>query len=291
MPAQQGVGAGRTQSGTGRAVTIARPAQARAGLAGRLEAEQVRAMFDRVAGVYDLMNTAMTAGLHHRWRERAAELARVGPGSRVLDVATGTGDLALELARRVSPGGEVVGCDFAEGMLARARAKAARARRDSTRAPAASSGAMPWRSPTRMTPSTPPRSASARATSPIFPAVWRRWRASCAPAAGWWCWRSRRPREPRCRSSTGSGSTGSCPLLGRLAGSIAATVARLRGATADGRDRRRLYLPAQLGQALSRPGRACKPSWSGRDLSEIAYLLTAGGIVAIHAGTVRAERA
>ena len=81
-------------------------------------------MFDRIAGVYDLMNTAMTAGLHRRWRERAAELTRVGPGNRVLDVATGTGDLAIELARRVSPGGEVIGCDFAEGMLTRARAKA-----------------------------------------------------------------------------------------------------------------------------------------------------------------------
>ena len=81
-------------------------------------------MFDRVSGVYDVMNTAMTAGLHHRWRARAADLARVGPGDRVLDVATGTGDLAIELARRVSPGGEVLGSDFAEGMLARARAKA-----------------------------------------------------------------------------------------------------------------------------------------------------------------------
>src|SRR5450755_4380131 len=94
--------------------------------AGALDAVEVRAMFDRIAGVYDLMNTAMTAGLHRHWRERAAELARVGPGSRVLDVATGTGDLAIELARHVSPGGEVVGCDFAEGMLTRARAKAAR---------------------------------------------------------------------------------------------------------------------------------------------------------------------
>src|SRR3984893_4214795 len=92
---------------------------------GRLEAVQVRAMFDRIAGVYDLMNTAMTAGLHHRWRARAADLARVGPGSRALDVATGTGDLAIELARRVAPAGEVVGIDFAEQMLARARAKAA----------------------------------------------------------------------------------------------------------------------------------------------------------------------
>jgi demethylmenaquinone methyltransferase / 2-methoxy-6-polyprenyl-1,4-benzoquinol methylase len=86
--------------------------------------DQVRSMFDRIAGVYDLMNTAMTAGLHHRWRARAADAARVGPGSRVLDVATGTGDLALELATRVWPGGEVIGCDFAEAMLERARAKA-----------------------------------------------------------------------------------------------------------------------------------------------------------------------
>jgi demethylmenaquinone methyltransferase/2-methoxy-6-polyprenyl-1,4-benzoquinol methylase len=80
-------------------------------------------MFDGIAGVYDLLNSVMTAGLHHRWRERAVDLARVGPGSRVLDVATGTGDLAIELARRVSPGGEVVGSDFSEAMLARARAK------------------------------------------------------------------------------------------------------------------------------------------------------------------------
>jgi demethylmenaquinone methyltransferase/2-methoxy-6-polyprenyl-1,4-benzoquinol methylase len=94
--------------------------------AGRLEAAQVQAMFDRIAGVYDLMNSAMTAGLHHRWRARAADLARVGPGSRVLDVATGTGDLAIELAGRVSPGGEVIGGDFAEGMLERAREKLSR---------------------------------------------------------------------------------------------------------------------------------------------------------------------
>jgi demethylmenaquinone methyltransferase/2-methoxy-6-polyprenyl-1,4-benzoquinol methylase len=81
-------------------------------------------MFDRIAGFYDLMNSVMTAGLHHRWRARAADLAGVGPGSRVLDVATGTGDLAVELASRVRPGGEVVGSDFSEEMLARARTKA-----------------------------------------------------------------------------------------------------------------------------------------------------------------------
>jgi demethylmenaquinone methyltransferase/2-methoxy-6-polyprenyl-1,4-benzoquinol methylase len=67
------------------------------------------------------MNSVMTAGLHHRWRERAADLARVGPGSRALDVATGTGDLAIELASR---GADVVGSDFSEGMLDVARRKA-----------------------------------------------------------------------------------------------------------------------------------------------------------------------
>src|ERR687890_463425 len=93
-------------------------AQARTGT---LDEGQVRAMFDRIARVYDLMNSVMTAGLHHRWRSRAADLARVGPGTRALDVATGTGDLAVALAAR---GGDVVGSDFSEGMLARARTKA-----------------------------------------------------------------------------------------------------------------------------------------------------------------------
>jgi demethylmenaquinone methyltransferase / 2-methoxy-6-polyprenyl-1,4-benzoquinol methylase len=91
---------------------------------GTLPEPQVQAMFDRIASVYDLMNSVMTAGLHHRWRSRAADLAAVGPGDRVLDVATGTGDLAVELERRVGPSGEVVGSDFSERMLELARAKA-----------------------------------------------------------------------------------------------------------------------------------------------------------------------
>ena len=92
---------------------------------GTLEEGQVRAMFDRIAVVYDLMNSVMTAGLHHRWRERAADLARLAPGDRALDVAAGTGDLAIELKRRVGPTGEVVGSDFSEGMLHIAREKSA----------------------------------------------------------------------------------------------------------------------------------------------------------------------
>ena len=82
-------------------------------------------MFDRIAGVYDRMNAVMTAGMHHTWRRRAADLAQLGPGGRALDVATGTGDLALELVRRVAPGGVVVGADFSERMLDLARVKAA----------------------------------------------------------------------------------------------------------------------------------------------------------------------
>ncbi len=91
---------------------------------GTLEEPQVEAMFDRIAGVYDLMNSLMTAGLHHRWRRRAVDLARVGLGDDVLDVASGTGDLAIELAARVGPGGSVIGSDFSEQMLDRARVKA-----------------------------------------------------------------------------------------------------------------------------------------------------------------------
>jgi demethylmenaquinone methyltransferase/2-methoxy-6-polyprenyl-1,4-benzoquinol methylase len=90
-----------------------------------LEEAQVQAMFDRIAGLYDRMNSVMTAGMHHRWRARAADLAAVPIGGSALDVATGTGDLALELARRVGPGGIVVGSDFSERMLELARAKAA----------------------------------------------------------------------------------------------------------------------------------------------------------------------
>jgi demethylmenaquinone methyltransferase/2-methoxy-6-polyprenyl-1,4-benzoquinol methylase len=92
--------------------------------AGRLPAGEVRAMFDRIAPRYDLLNRAMTAGLDGRWRQTAAALADVAAGDRALDVCTGTGDLAFALADRVTASGEVVGVDFAERMLDRARAKA-----------------------------------------------------------------------------------------------------------------------------------------------------------------------
>ncbi|HEX8648860.1 MAG TPA: bifunctional demethylmenaquinone methyltransferase/2-methoxy-6-polyprenyl-1,4-benzoquinol methylase UbiE [Thermoleophilaceae bacterium] len=91
---------------------------------GTLPEEQVRAMFDRIARVYDPINSVMTAGLHQRWRERAADMAGLAAGGRALDVATGTGDLAVALAERVGPSGEVIGSDFSERMLELAREKA-----------------------------------------------------------------------------------------------------------------------------------------------------------------------
>ena len=85
-------------------------------------------MFDRIAGVYDVMNRVMTAGLDRRWRERAADRAELDPGDCALDVCCGTGDLSFELARRVGTGGRVVGCDFSERMLELAREKEERTR-------------------------------------------------------------------------------------------------------------------------------------------------------------------
>jgi demethylmenaquinone methyltransferase/2-methoxy-6-polyprenyl-1,4-benzoquinol methylase len=88
-------------------------------------AGQVNRMFDRVAGRYDMLNSLMTAGLHHRWREQAAGQSVLQPGDSALDVCCGTGDLALELAKLAAPGGHVVGCDFSEPMLDLARETAA----------------------------------------------------------------------------------------------------------------------------------------------------------------------
>jgi len=87
---------------------------------------QVRSMFDRIAGRYDLLNSVMSAGLHHRWRARAVDIAGVASGDSALDVCCGTGDLALELKRTVGEQGRVVGLDFSEPMLELARSKSSR---------------------------------------------------------------------------------------------------------------------------------------------------------------------
>lgn len=88
------------------------------------KADAVRTMFTRIAGRYDLMNTLMTGGRHHAWRRRVARLAAAAPRGPALDLATGTGDLALALST-LEPTRLVVGGDFAEAMLGRARPKLA----------------------------------------------------------------------------------------------------------------------------------------------------------------------
>jgi demethylmenaquinone methyltransferase/2-methoxy-6-polyprenyl-1,4-benzoquinol methylase len=85
-----------------------------------LPAEGVRTMFDRIAPVYDVMNRLMTAGLDQRWR-RLTVRETVSAGDRVLDACCGTGDLAV--AARRAGAGDVVGLDFSERMLERARRK------------------------------------------------------------------------------------------------------------------------------------------------------------------------
>lgn len=242
-------------------------------------------MFDRIAGVYDPLNTAMTAGLHHRWRARAAELARVGPGSRVLDVATGTGDLAIELARRVSPGGEVLGSDFSEAMLDRARGKAAaqdggvRPRfewadamalpypDDSFDAATVGFGARNFddlaRGLAEMVRVVRPggRVVVLEITTPTrapLSLFYRLWFDRIVPAIG-------RLAGALARGSHRHGSAGE--------GAIAHAYAYLPNSV------KRFPGPVQLAGELQRAG-----------LGEISYVLTAGGIVAIHAGTVPHER-
>ena len=88
-------------------------------------AGRVRAMFDRIAPRYDLMNALMTGGRDQAWRRKAARLARPEGGGIALDVATGTGDLACALLDETGVR-QVVGLDFSAPMLALGRAKARR---------------------------------------------------------------------------------------------------------------------------------------------------------------------
>jgi demethylmenaquinone methyltransferase / 2-methoxy-6-polyprenyl-1,4-benzoquinol methylase len=240
-------------------------------------------MFDRIAGIYDPLNTAMTAGLHHRWRERAADQAHVVPGARVLDVATGTGDLALELARRVWPNGEVVGSDFAEAMLDRARAKADRddPRRVRPRFEWADATALPYADGSfdaatvgfgaRNFDDLPRGLAEmARVVRPggrvVVLEITTPTRAPLSHFYRVWFDRV-------------------VPVLGRLAGAVGGLAARFRGAEADStiadaytylpNSVKRFPVPAALAGEMERAG-----------LRDIRYLLLAGGIVAIHSGTV-----
>lgn len=81
------------------------------------KAKRVAAVFDSVAGKYDLMNDLMSFGVHRLWKSFTLERSGVRPAQRVLDIAGGTGDLAREFSRRVGPEGEVVLADINGAML------------------------------------------------------------------------------------------------------------------------------------------------------------------------------
>jgi demethylmenaquinone methyltransferase/2-methoxy-6-polyprenyl-1,4-benzoquinol methylase len=244
-------------------------------------------MFDRIAGVYDLMNTAMTAGLHHRWRALAAEQAAVGPGSRVLDVATGTGDLAIELARRVSPGGEVVGSDFAEGMLERARAKAGRGR-----GPVIPS--FEWGDALEL----PYAEDSFDAATVGFgarnfddlAAGLREMARVVRPGGRVVVLEITAPTRAPLSLFYGVWFDRMVPAIGRLAGAVAAKRQRSSSEEAPVSVAEAYnYLPNSVKRFPSPDGLAAEMQRTG--LSEIRYRLLAGGIVAIHAGTVPAVHA
>jgi demethylmenaquinone methyltransferase / 2-methoxy-6-polyprenyl-1,4-benzoquinol methylase len=226
---------------------------------GTLPETQVRAMFDRIAGVYDLMNSVMTAGMHHRWRERAVDLAGIAPGSRALDVATGTGDLAIALARRAGPQGEVVGSDFSEAMLELARGKAPAIRfewgnalelpyeDDSFDAATVGFGARNFSDLARGL------SEMARVVRPGGRVVVLEITTPERPPLSWFfrLWFDR-----------------AVPLLGQLADQEAYA-----------------YLPSSVRRF---PGaRALAAELAAVGLTDVRWLITAGGIIAIHAGTVR----
>lgn len=86
--------------------------------------QRIRAMFASISTRYDRANTVLSAGVHHYWRSRAVRFSGAKEGDRVLDCATGTGDLAIRFKRAVGAKGEVVGTDFVPEMLVLARAKA-----------------------------------------------------------------------------------------------------------------------------------------------------------------------
>lgn len=85
---------------------------------------KIRTMFASIARRYDRANTVLSGGVHHLWRRKAVRWSAVRPGDRVLDCATGTGDLAIAFRKAVGDEGRVVGTDFVPEMLEFARVKA-----------------------------------------------------------------------------------------------------------------------------------------------------------------------
>jgi demethylmenaquinone methyltransferase / 2-methoxy-6-polyprenyl-1,4-benzoquinol methylase len=215
-------------------------------------------MFDRIARVYDRMNSVMTAGMHHRWRERAADLARLEPGGSALDVACGTGDLAVELKRRVGESGRVVGLDFSERMLELARVKA-----PDIRFEAGNALELPYKDGEfdGVTVGFGARNFSdlgrglremARVTRPGGRVVVLEITTPQRPPLSWFfrAWFDQ-----------------IVPMLGRLAGDRAAYS----------------YLPSSVKRFPGPRELAAELAASG--LRDVRWLLTAGGIIALHAGT------
>ncbi len=242
----------------------------------------MRAMFDRIAGVYDLMNSAMTAGLHHRWRARAAEEARLGSGGRALDVATGTGDLALELAARMAPGGEVLGCDFSEGMLDRARAKAVdRAPGVALRFEWADAMALPYDDGAFDAATV---GFGARNFGDLSRGLGEMVRV-VRPGGRVVVLEITTPTRAPLSNFYKLWFDRLVPALGEGAGAVERLAARVRGVEVpDGIADAYTYLPNSVKRFPGPLELAGELAAAG--LVEVRYLLTAGGIVAIHAGTV-----
>jgi demethylmenaquinone methyltransferase/2-methoxy-6-polyprenyl-1,4-benzoquinol methylase len=231
---------------------------ANAGASGTLEEPQVEAMFDRIAGVYDLMNSLMTAGLHHRWRRRAADLARVGQGNDVLDVASGTGDLAIELSSRVGAGGSVIGSDFSEQMLDRARVKAPQLEWEQ-----ANALALPYEE-NRFDAVTV--GFGARNFSDLDAGLAEMVRVT-RPGGRVVVLEITTPTKPPLSTFFRLWFDRLVPLIGRFAGDPDAYS----------------YLPSSVRRFPDARTLAQRLSQAGLD--EVGYLLTAGGIIAIHSGT------
>lgn len=89
--------------------------------------EIIRSMFSKVAAKYDTANSVLSVGIHHLWRKKLVQLSKAKTGDRVLDCATGTGDLAIAFKKTVGETGNVIGTDFCAEMLESAPTKASKA--------------------------------------------------------------------------------------------------------------------------------------------------------------------
>lgn len=106
--------------------------------------QRVRAMFGQIAKRYDLMNHLLSLNIDKRWRRQTVQALRLDRSEPVLDVCTGTGDLALELSRKVGPTVEVVGSDFCHPMLKVAVDKSAKSANSAVRFLEADSQQLPF---------------------------------------------------------------------------------------------------------------------------------------------------